>query len=587
LSGDDSDQLPCPIDLSTRLAERAAEGSDEVKAMKVLILGGYGTFGGRLAQLVGDLAPLDLVIAGRDLAKAEAFCVQWRGLARVVPAQVDRADITLALSAHRPDILVDASGPFQDYGPDRYVVLRACIAAGVHYLDLADGADFVAGVAGFDAAARQAGVYVLSGVSSFPVLTAAVLQKMSQGMQVYHVTGGIAPSPYAGVGLNVMRAVLGYAGSKVALLREGKPATGMGLGETRRYTIAPPGELPLRNTLFSLVDVPDLRVIPPTMPGLESLWIGAGPVPEVLHRLLILLARARAVLRLPRLTPLAPLCFRVLNAARFGEHRGGMFIEVDGSRDGLPVTRSWHLLAEGDDGPFIPSMAIEAILRAALAGKTPPAGARPGIGALTLADYDAVFAGRAIRTGWREDLAVALYPRLLDTAFATLPPMLQALHQPGRSAIWSGRADIQRGKGWAADLVARLFRFPKAGREVPVTVTFTTNANKVETWERRFAGSVMRSTQEVGKGRNQHLLVERFGPFAFGLALVWRDDRLTLCPRRWSVLGIPLPHTLMPRGDTYEAETAGKFRFHVEITLPLIGAVVRYTGWLLPDQTPA
>src|SRR5690242_2489778 len=43
-------------------------------AMKVLILGGYGTFGGRLAQLLADEARLTLIIAGRSRAKAQAFC---------------------------------------------------------------------------------------------------------------------------------------------------------------------------------------------------------------------------------------------------------------------------------------------------------------------------------------------------------------------------------------------------------------------------------------------------------------------------------------------------------------------------------
>ena len=41
------------------------------------------------------------------------------------------------------------------------------MAQGIHYLDLADGSDFVAGVCAYDEAARKAGLFVLSGVSSF------------------------------------------------------------------------------------------------------------------------------------------------------------------------------------------------------------------------------------------------------------------------------------------------------------------------------------------------------------------------------------------------------------------------------------
>jgi hypothetical protein len=35
----------------------------------------------------------------------------------------------------------------------------------------------------------------------------------------------------------------------------------------------------------------------------------------------------------------------------------------------MPLARSWHLVAEGDDGPFIPAMAAEAIIRGWLSGQ--------------------------------------------------------------------------------------------------------------------------------------------------------------------------------------------------------------------------
>jgi N-acetyl-gamma-glutamylphosphate reductase len=41
--------------------------------MKVLILGGYGTFGGRLARLLADEERITLIVAGRSMARAEAF----------------------------------------------------------------------------------------------------------------------------------------------------------------------------------------------------------------------------------------------------------------------------------------------------------------------------------------------------------------------------------------------------------------------------------------------------------------------------------------------------------------------------------
>jgi nucleoside-diphosphate-sugar epimerase len=37
--------------------------------MKILILGGYGVFGGRLAELLSDIPGLELLICGRNLAQ--------------------------------------------------------------------------------------------------------------------------------------------------------------------------------------------------------------------------------------------------------------------------------------------------------------------------------------------------------------------------------------------------------------------------------------------------------------------------------------------------------------------------------------
>lgn len=550
--------------------------------MKILVLGGYGVFGGRLAQLLKDDPGQTLILAGRDGQKARAFAETLGGVAKVLPLALDRRDIVAALAQHRPDLVVDASGPFQAYGDDPYLVPKAAIAARVPYLDLADGADFVAGIGALDASARAAGVFVLAGVSSFPVLTDAVLTAMEQHLQVTELVGGIAPSPYAGVGKNVLRAVLGYAGAPVRLWRQGKPATGIGLGDSRIATVAVPGKVPLHPLRFSLVDVPDLRVIPAAHPGLQSLWIGAAPQPRVLHRLLTLIALARARLRLPSLAPLTPLAHWLLNLHPMGEHRGGMFLAAQGLRDGQPASLSWHLLAEGDDGPLIPSMAVALLVGKMQQGQTQNPGARAGIGSLTLDDYATAFAGRSILTGWRRDMPIEPYPRALGPVFSDLPAQMQTLHHPGKHAVWTGRADVTRGKGPLAPLVATLFRFPKVGQDQPVEVTFTTDAQGRETWARRFGARLMRSTQEAGTDRDEALIVERFGPFRFGLALDWDGTRLQIIPRRWGIGRLPLPRFLMPHGPAWEEVKDDRFRFHVEIILPLIGPVVRYEGWLRP-----
>src|SRR5882672_7095092 len=96
-------------------------------ALTVLILGGYGTFGGRLAQLLAGEERLTLIVAGRSLQKAQAFCAALAARAALVPAAFDReGDVDTQLGALGPNVIVDASGPFQAYG-DPYRVVRAAI----------------------------------------------------------------------------------------------------------------------------------------------------------------------------------------------------------------------------------------------------------------------------------------------------------------------------------------------------------------------------------------------------------------------------------------------------------------------------
>jgi hypothetical protein len=550
-------------------------------ALKVLILGGYGTFGGRLAELLADEPRLHLVIAGRSRAKAEEFCRKLGGKVETSPLAFDReGDVDKQLAVAAPDIVVDASGPFQAYG-DAYRVIRACIASGVHYLDLADGSDFVKGVAQFDAEAKARHLFVLSGVSSFPVLTAAVVRVLSRGMtRIDTLAGGIAPSPYAGVGLNVIRAIASYAGQPIDL-RDGRHYA---LIETRRYTIAAPGRLPLYPIRFSLVDVPDLKVLPDLWPSLKSVWMGAGPVPQILHRALNALAWLVRLKLLPSLYRFAPLMFQAINVLRWGEHRGGMFVEIEGiDAQGERTKRSWHMIAEKNDGPFIPSMAAEAIIRHCLDLRQPVTGARPATRELELSDYNGLFSRRQIYAGVRAPLpdTAPLYQRVLGEAWRLLPQPLRAMHDLKNPLVAEGRAIVERSNSVAAWLIGSLFGFPRAGEDVPVKVTFRLQDGR-EVWRREFAGRVMQSTQEEGRGRFERLVCERFGPFCFGLALVLDDGRMKIMVRRWTAFGIPMPRSWAPGGDAYESAEDGRFNFNVEIGLPLIGMIVRYRGWLVP-----
>jgi hypothetical protein len=564
------------------------------RTLTVLVIGGYGVFGGRLVDLLSDETRLTLVVAGRSLGRARAFCARRQGAAaELTPARFDRdGDVRAQIAALKPNIVVDASGPFQAYGDKPYRVAEAAISERADYLDLADAPALVVGIAALDGHARAARLYALSGASTFPALTVAVARRVGADMARFDaIRAGIAPSPRARRGGSVVKAMAAQAGQPVHARHGGRSATAFAFTEGLSAAIAPPGLVPLRRRLFALIDAPDLSALPALWP--KTAWVGAGPAPGWLLRLLMGCAWLVRWKTLRSLSAFAPLMQAAAALFGWGEHRSGMFVAIDGARrDGLAVSRSFHLIAEGDDGPFIRAMAAEALVRRALDGRVPAPGARSAAGEIDFGDYERAFAKRAIRWGVRapnEDEAGSLYARALGPAWRELPKEIRAMHGFGAGGLVSeGRAIVARGAHPLSRMLGFMFGFPQQGAEVPLTVRMSLSRGG-ETWTRQFAETRMVSRQYAGRGSDEHLLCERFGALEFAMAVVVADGKLTLVLRRWKALGLALPLFLGPRVRAFEQVFNGRFHFSVEISHPLCGLMVRYQGWLKPQtaETPA
>ena len=384
-----------------------------------------------------------------------------------------------------------------------------------------------------------------------------------------------------------MRAIADYAGRRVPVRCNGVAAAAYAVTEQMRFTIAPPGHLPLRNRLFSLVDVPDLRALPELRPEVKSVWVGASPEPELLHRGLVALAWLVHTKLLSGLSRLASLMHFVTKSARWGEHRGGMFVELAGvDARAAPCRRSWHLIAEGDDGPFIPAMAVAALVQKACDGQSPEPGARVATRELQLEDIEKFFCRKNIVARVRDDsdwLAAPLYARMLANAWEDLPPEIRRMHDIDRVNEAEGRASVERGRNVFARLAGWIAGFPRAGKDTNVKVRFEV-MDGVETWTRTFGDESFSSRQFAGRGRWVDLVCEQFGPLVFAMALVRDEARLRLVLRGWSVFGVRLPLWLCLHMNAFEAVEDGRFRFHVELAHWLTGPIVRYRGWLEPIQ---
>lgn len=357
------------------------------EAPLALVLGGYGGFGARLSRrLAGD--GWRVLVAGRNLAKAQAFAAN---LADVEGIAADRnGDLAPLLTTRRPLLLVDAAGPFQG---SSYRVAEACIAAGVHYLDLADGRAFVTGIGALDGAARTAGVAVISGASSVPALSGAVVRELARGVaRVDAIDLAISASDRATAGASVAAAVLGQAGQPFRLWRDGAWRSAFGWGEVRGETYRIAGLAPLHRRV-ALVEVPDCALLPKRVAGRPAVTFRAGPE----HGFQVLAIGLMAwLVRWGWVRSLAPAARWLLPLQRLTavlcSDRSAMAVELRGSG----VTRRWTLVAERGDGPEVPTLAAQLLARRLRAGTLEP-GARDAGEDLTLDDFRPLFAALAIR----------------------------------------------------------------------------------------------------------------------------------------------------------------------------------------------
>lgn len=366
---------------------------------RVLVVGGAGAFGSRLCTGLAATLDCEIVVAGRDRDRAERACADVRRShpgATLAAIALDGSRATAGTLAELGvAVAVDAAGP---YRPGAYGFARACIGAGVPYIDLADGRAFVAGFSeALDAAARRAGVPALCGASSTPALSNAALDALTREWRaVTAVEVAISPGNRAPRGLSVFESILAYVGRPVRVRRDGawSEAPGWGLTVTRPMT-----ELGRRR--LSLCETPDLDILPARYPELRTALFRAGLELRILHDGLRLAALPVRVGLLPSLHPLARVFRRAATwFERLGSDRGGMEVAAEGQdAAGRPVRAAWFLVAEAGDGPFVPTLPALALVRRILAGTPPAPGARPCVGELTLAEIEAEMRRLRIRTG--------------------------------------------------------------------------------------------------------------------------------------------------------------------------------------------
>lgn len=482
-----------------------------------------------------------------------------------------------ALMRLGPRTVINTIGPFQTAD---YTLAEACIAAGVHYIDLADSHTFVAGITRLDAAAKAKNVAVISGASTVPALSGAVLAQ--SGLTPLAVRIGICPGNRAPRGASLVAAIMAQAGKPLPIWRGGAWTTIPGWGGLHRRRIRTDRNRTLGRRWLSACDAPDLVLLPRRYPTVKSVQFYAGMELALLHLGLWALSLPVRAGVVRSLSPLAnPLRWIADRLVRFGSDRGGMLVDVGGlDANGAYASYRWRLIVGDGEGPFIPAAPAVALIQRLVRGETLTPGAYPCLGILSVAEILAVVGHLPVHTRGKMKRRPSLFAAAMASEFTALPDPIRTIHDRARCFSASGQCDIDEGRNPIARLIAALFRLPRAGRDLPVTVKFLTRGG-CEIWERRFGDSLMRSV--LRRAERPGHVVERFGPASFTIHLRRDGARLHYDVVAGRFLGIPLPKALLPRSETSETVADGVFRFDVCLSLPLVGLLAHYRGWLKPD----
>lgn len=358
---------------------------------RILIIGGYGNFGRFIAKRLAQQNDLTLVIAGRTLSKAQALAGELNAEAAFIDVSFNPTD---TLKKIKPDIVIHTSGPFQSQG---YGVAEACIACGAHYIDLADGREFVAGIHGLDKKAKQAGLMIVSGASSVPCLTSALIEHYKHEFGVLETLNyGITTAQKTTRGVATTAAILSYTGKPFKTLVSGKMQRVYGWQDlhARKYS-----ELGWR--LLGNCNVPDLELFPLLYPELKTIRFYAGLELPFIHVILWTLSWLVRIGLIKNLEKTAPLLLKLsFIFDRFGCADSGFHMELGGKdKSGNDKTINFELIARRGDGPYIPCMPAILLAQKIARGEIKDPGAKACIGIISKSEYLEALSG--LNIGWK------------------------------------------------------------------------------------------------------------------------------------------------------------------------------------------
>lgn len=143
----------------------------------IWILGATGRGGRAIASELAGTSAADVVLVGRDPERLTAVRGSLGDRTRTLVAS-GPAELAARITADKPTVVVNTIGPFgETTGP----LARACVAAGSHYVDLANELPPVQDLLSLDVDARTADVTLVTGAGFGVFATEVLVLELADG----------------------------------------------------------------------------------------------------------------------------------------------------------------------------------------------------------------------------------------------------------------------------------------------------------------------------------------------------------------------------------------------------------------------
>ncbi len=371
------------------------------KIRKIIILGGYGVFGKEIALTLAKLKlpNTTLEIVGRNGKKAEEFANKKEMGATFSVCDLQKEDTKpydlqkqessprdpyepkpLPEIVQKAFLVIHAAGPFS--GQD-YRVAQACLKAGAHYLDIADGRKYVTDFQGkLHKEVKHKNLFFCTGASTTPAVTSAMVKELkADGLKITAIHSTLSPGNQNPRGTATVATVLGYLGNAIPVMINGEEVDRFGWFDEEKLTF--PDAVQGRKVYT--VDSPDIALFPKHFEA-QTVTFKAGLELNMMNQGLTLLAHLHRRKLLPNLTNQAKLLTQLsLLSSRLGSPQGAIVVSVEGEKEGQHVRRTLAVVAL-KDGPLVAAAPAVLLTKHLLDGKLTRRGAFTGVGLVSFTD---------------------------------------------------------------------------------------------------------------------------------------------------------------------------------------------------------